>query len=123
MGGVELRLVLRVSQESDGSLSATVDSPDQGAMDLKVGAIELGDGGVTRFEMKTLSAMFEGTRDDGGATIVGDFTQAGTSLPLILRWRERASSGGRRNRKSPIRIGRRRSVTRTGLAAPRSPAR
>jgi len=88
---VELRLVLRVSQESDGSLSATVDSPDQGAMDLKVGAIELGDGGVTRFEMKTLSAMFEGTRDDVGATIVGDFTQAGTSLPLILRWRERAS--------------------------------
>jgi fermentation-respiration switch protein FrsA (DUF1100 family) len=91
VGGVELRLVLRVSKESDGSLNASVDSPDQGAMGLKVDSIELDDDGVTRFEMKTLSAKFEGTRDEVGNTIVGEFTQAGTTLPLVLGWQERAS--------------------------------
>jgi hypothetical protein len=59
LGGVELRLLLTVSEESDGSLNATVDSPDQGAMGLKVDLIELNDVGVLRFEMKTLSARFE----------------------------------------------------------------
>ena len=91
VGGVELRLVLRVSKESDGSLNASVDSPDQGAMGLEVDSIELDDDGVTRFEMKTLSAKFEGTRDEVGNTIVGEFTQAGTTLPLVLGWQERAS--------------------------------
>jgi hypothetical protein len=41
--------------------------------------------------MKTLSAKFEGTRDEVGNTIVGKFTQAGTTLPLVLGWQERAS--------------------------------
>src|ERR1035437_4995388 len=91
VGGVELRLLLRVSKESDGSLNASVDSPDQGAMGLKVDSIELDDDGVTRFEMKTLSAKFEGTRDEVGNTIVGELTQAGTTLPLVLGWQKRAS--------------------------------
>lgn len=81
VGGVELPLVLTVSEEGDGSLNATVDSPDQGAMGLKVDLIELNDDGVLRFEMKTLSAKFEGKRDELGKTIVGELTQAGTTLP------------------------------------------
>lgn len=76
VGGVELPLVLTVSEEGDGSLNATVDSPDQGAMGLKVDLIELNDDGVLRFEMKTLSAKFEGKRDELGKTIVGELTQA-----------------------------------------------
>ena len=38
-GGVKLRLVLKVSKAPDGSLSAKLDSPDQGAKDLPIDTI------------------------------------------------------------------------------------
>jgi hypothetical protein len=83
-GGVKLRLVLKVSKAADGSLTAKADSPDQGATDLPVDTISLKDG-VARFEMKRLLASYEGTLNKEASEIVGEFKQAGSSVPLTLK--------------------------------------
>ena len=87
LGGAELQLILRVGRAHDGTLAATLDSPNQGAVDLKVDSIDIDDDGL-RFEMAALAAAFEGTRDELGTTITGELTQAGTTLPFALRWQE-----------------------------------
>jgi len=94
VGSAELTLVLHVARAPDGAIAATVDSPNQNAVGLKVDAIDIDDDGM-RFEMAALAAVFEGTRDGPGTTITGVLTQAGTALPLVLRWRETARAVNR----------------------------
>ena len=84
VGDVKLRLVLKVSDGQNGQLQALMDSPDQNASDLEVDSITL-QNNVLRFEMKKLAITYEGTLNPAAAEIVGTFTQAGTSFPLIFR--------------------------------------
>src|SRR4030095_12309179 len=57
-GGTKLDLVLHVIKK-DGALSATLDSPDQGATGLAIDSISL-TGKSLKFEMKSLGASYEG---------------------------------------------------------------
>jgi hypothetical protein len=50
---------LFISPRKDSTLSATLDSPDQGATGLAVDSITL-NGKTLRFEMKSLAAEYEG---------------------------------------------------------------
>ncbi len=90
MSGAELKLILHVGRAPDGTLAASLDSPNQNAVGLKVDAIDIDDDGM-RFEMAGLAAAFEGTRDEPGTTITGKLNQAGTRVSLALRWQETAS--------------------------------
>ena len=83
-GGQKLRLVLKISQSPDGSLKATMDSLDQGAMDLTVDAIT-SKAGELHFEMKDLHAAYDGTISSDGSEATGTWTQGGNSLPLIFK--------------------------------------
>ena len=87
--GGTLKLVLRVLKAPDGALTAKLDSPDQGALDLPVDTITLVEGTV-RFEMKQFGATYEGTLSKDGAEISGKWTQGGTPLPLVLKRTEQA---------------------------------
>src|SRR5207302_341758 len=59
VGVAELRLVVHIANKPDGTLTGTLDSPDQGAKDLPIEAVTVKDKDV-RLEMKKLRASFEG---------------------------------------------------------------
>jgi pimeloyl-ACP methyl ester carboxylesterase len=96
--GLELRIVLHVVDAGEGGLRATFDSPDQGAKGLKVDTVVVGPETLT-FTMKALGVEFTGKRSADGNEAVGQFNQAGASLPLTLRKTDRASE--RRRPQTP----------------------
>ncbi|HEX7999484.1 MAG TPA: alpha/beta hydrolase [Pyrinomonadaceae bacterium] len=83
-GPTKLRLVLKISRATDGSLKASVDSPDQGALNLPVDTVAFKDRAL-RFEMKQLSAGYEGTLSRDRSEIVGTWRQGGNSIGLLFR--------------------------------------
>ncbi|HEX5603949.1 MAG TPA: alpha/beta hydrolase [Pyrinomonadaceae bacterium] len=82
-GGVKLDLILHVTQK-DGALSATLDSPDQGATGLPIDAISV-TGKSLKFEMKSLGASYEGIFSADGSQIEGEFSQGPQRLRLTFK--------------------------------------
>lgn len=82
-GGTKLDLVLHISRK-DGALSATLDSPDQGATGLLIDPISV-TGNSLRFEMKSLGASYEGVFSPDGSQIEGHFSQQAVRLPLTFK--------------------------------------
>lgn len=99
-GPVKMRLALKIGRAADGSLSATLDSIDQGAKDLAIDSIQL-DGQTLKFEMKRLQAGFQGAGSPDGQEFAGQWTQAGSSLPLVFRRTEKAPVLKRPQEPSP----------------------
>ena len=83
VGGVELRIVVHLTRTESG-LTATMDSPDQGATGLPVTSAKVDDGTLA-LELKNLGASYDGTWDAGKRAFVGEWQQGGASLPLTLR--------------------------------------
>ena len=83
-GAMKLKLVLKVSKEANGTLKATLDSPDQGATDLPTDSITLKDHSVL-LKMTTPEATYEGQLSSDGSEIAGQWNQSGQSFPLTLK--------------------------------------
>src|SRR5579872_4771156 len=83
-GAVKLRLALKVAKGADGTLSAKLDSLDQGSNDLPVSSIKQ-TGTAVRFELQVVGGSFEGTLSGDGSEISGTWKQGPGTLPLILR--------------------------------------
>ena len=98
-GAGTLRVVVHLSSTKDG-LTATMDSPDQGASGLPVSLVKR-DGSTFTLEMKALGARFDGTISKDLSTIEGTFSQGGGSLPLG----ESALDGGEVFRDDAIEFG------------------
>ena len=81
--GAKLDLILHIVRK-DGTLTATLDSPDQGATGLAVDSITV-SGKSLRFEMKSLGAEYEGVFSSDGSQIEGEFRQQGQNLALIFK--------------------------------------
>ncbi|HEY0458261.1 MAG TPA: alpha/beta fold hydrolase [Pyrinomonadaceae bacterium] len=84
VSGMKLRLVLKVSKTADGTLSAKLDSPDQGATDLPVDSVVQKDKTVS-FSAAKFGISYEGTLGEKGDEIAGTFKQGANSLPLVFR--------------------------------------
>ena len=85
IGPQKLRLELKISEESDKSLSAVLNSLDQpDSNNLHVDSISI-KAGQLHFEMRSLQIVYDGVSNRAGSEIVGTFKQGGTSLPLIFR--------------------------------------
>jgi pimeloyl-ACP methyl ester carboxylesterase len=82
-GGTKLALVLHISSK-EGALSATLDSPDQGATGLAIDSITL-TGKSLQFAMKALGATYEGVFSADGSQIDGQFSQQAVRLPLTFK--------------------------------------
>jgi pimeloyl-ACP methyl ester carboxylesterase len=82
-GVAKFDLVLHIVKK-DGTLSATLDSPDQGATGLAVDSMVL-NGKSLRFEMKSLGANYEGVFSSDGSRIEGEFRQQGQKFPLTFK--------------------------------------
>jgi hypothetical protein len=80
-GGMELRVVFHIEQEGD-SLTATMDSPDQGATGIPVEAVRMQDDTLT-LDVSSINGSYVGVMTDA-ETIEGTWRQSGQSFPLTL---------------------------------------
>jgi pimeloyl-ACP methyl ester carboxylesterase len=91
VGGAKLRLLLKISVNTDNSLHASLDSLDQGATDLRVDRVAQ-TGSSVRVEMKALDAVFEGKLNAEGTEIAGTWAQGGNAWPLVFKRVDKVSA-------------------------------
>ena len=84
VSGIEVRIVFNVKTDPNGTLIASLDSPDQGATGIVVDRVVFDAGKVT-FESTSIHGRFEGTMSEDGSNIEGKWTQSGISLPLTIK--------------------------------------
>lgn len=77
----QLPLVLHLDVDAKGALTATMDSPSQGANGLAGDNVKL-DGGSLSFDIPSVGGNYAGTINAGGKTISGTWSQQGHSTPL-----------------------------------------
>jgi len=82
--GTKIRIGVAITRQPDGTLTATMNSPDQGAFGLPLTDISFTDR-VLRFMLKVASGTFEGKLNDAGSEIAGTWQQALLVLPLTLK--------------------------------------
>jgi pimeloyl-ACP methyl ester carboxylesterase len=80
----ELRLAFKISKKPDGTLTATMDSLDQGAKDIPIQEVRFKDN-TLHLELKKINASFEGKMNQDGSEIAGLWKQSGLDLPLTLK--------------------------------------
>ncbi len=84
VGAIKLRLVFDLKKNPDSTWAATMDSPDQNALGLKIDTVTAEKNSVV-LELKRLGGVFEGKFSDDGKEIVGQWKQGGQSLRLTLK--------------------------------------
>ncbi len=83
VGGRRLRLTFHVSRRADGALTATLDSPDQGASGIPFDSLRA-SGDTLRATLLHGAATYLGVLDPASGWIRGTWTQSGLGLPLDL---------------------------------------
>jgi len=82
--GIELRIVFKISKNSDGTLTATLDVPDQGVKDMPVEEVIFKDS-VSHLEVKFSGGVYEGNVSEDFLIIEGEWKQSGQSFPLTVK--------------------------------------
>jgi hypothetical protein len=75
------RLLLKITTNSMGAASGTLDSPEFGLRQIPLSGISYKDGSV-RFEARGLTAFFEGASFNNSTSLTGQWHQANQVLPL-----------------------------------------
>jgi hypothetical protein len=83
VAGTKLRVVFKISVNTFGKLTALLDSPDQGIINIPVDKVVF-KGGNLRLEIKSIMGVFEGELKKEGL-IKGQWMQGGQSFPLVLK--------------------------------------
>lgn len=83
-GGSALRVVIHIVSGKEGALTATMDSPDQGATGIEVTNVTYA-GRDLHFEVPRIGGRFDGKADEELSKIAGDWKQGTASLPLTLK--------------------------------------
>lgn len=81
--GIDLRLIFNLKLNENDSLSATLDSPDQGAKNISLGRVILKEKKLT-IQAPALMGEYNGTMT-GDSTIDGTWTQQGASFTVNLK--------------------------------------
>jgi len=82
-GAIELRIIFNLSISVNDSLIATLDSPDQGAKNIKLGRVTLA-GETIKISAPALMGEYNGTIKSD-STMEGTWTQGGNSMLLNLK--------------------------------------
>lgn len=77
-----LSLKLHITAAPDGSLSGTLDSPNQGANGIPCSDFRI-DGRRLSFKVPAVNGTWTGTIENGGATLSGTWSQ-GAPMPLVF---------------------------------------
>ncbi|MFO7447966.1 MAG: alpha/beta fold hydrolase [Ignavibacteriaceae bacterium] len=83
ISGMPLRILFHITVNEEGKLSATIDSPDQGAKGIPVTNISFENGNI-KMEASSIAGLFEGKVNDDFTRIKGEWKQGGSSIPLAL---------------------------------------
>jgi len=78
------RIVVHISAAQDGSLSGTIDYPDQEISGILITAITYQEP-TLHFESGPSQSAYDGTMNKDNSEITGTWKQPGTSLNLILK--------------------------------------
>ncbi len=78
-----VRLVLHVERKDDGSLAGALDSPDQGAMGLRLDSLAFA-GDSLRCSLRAVGGGYVARMNASGDTLHGTWSQLGQSMPLVL---------------------------------------
>ena len=78
------RLLVHISSAQDGTLSGTIDYPDQGTSGILITAITYKEPSL-HFESNQVQGLFDGTMSKDKSEITGSWKEAGASLKLILK--------------------------------------
>ncbi len=81
--GMELLVVFNISLNSDQTLTATMDVPEQDAIGIPVDKVVL-DGKTLRLEVISVEGAFKGEFAEDGELIHGQWTQGGAVITLVL---------------------------------------
>lgn len=83
-GGGSLRAVFHVTQDKEGKLAGTMDSPDQGATGIVLSTITYKEPAV-HLEIEKFGASYDGTMNKDNSEIEGNWKQGGATLTLNLK--------------------------------------
>jgi hypothetical protein len=78
------RIVVHISAAQDGSLSGTIDYPDQDTSGIAITAITYKDP-VLHFESSPNLSVYDGTMNKDNSEITGTWKQGGSGLNLSLK--------------------------------------
>jgi hypothetical protein len=84
VNGNQLHLRFNFTKNADGSIKGTLDSLDQGANGLPIGAISR-TGDTVKLDLKTIGGSYEGTLNKDASSMTGTFTQGGGGMPLTVQ--------------------------------------
>jgi len=98
--GGELRIVFKISQKEDGTLTAAMDSPDQGASDIPVSNVTFNNDSL-RIESNLIRGVYNGHLQLDNLTIKGFWTQGGMTFPLDIKRVEEAPTLNRPQEPKP----------------------
>ncbi len=84
VSAIELRVVFNLSVKPDGSLTGTLDSPDQGTAGIPISRIGVENERVT-IEVKPIGGRYEGTLNGDRSEMSGKWAQGGASLDLVMK--------------------------------------
>jgi serine-type D-Ala-D-Ala carboxypeptidase/endopeptidase len=90
--GATLHLKLHIHAAADGSLSVTLDSPDQGAAGILCADFRV-DGTKLSFAVPAVRGTWSGTIENGGTTLTGTWNQG---TPMALTFTRDTFAGARR---------------------------
>ena len=88
---MQVRLVFKISKAADGSYTATMDSPDQGAHDFPVTSVTFTNPAV-RVELKQINGVFQGNLNRSATEMAGTWQQGGFKAALVLKRTDKPSS-------------------------------
>ena len=78
------RIVVHITASQDGSLSGTIDYPDQDISGILITAITYKEP-TLHFESSPIQASYDGTMNKDNSEITGNWKQGGATLNLILK--------------------------------------
>jgi hypothetical protein len=78
------RIVVHISADQDGSLSGTIDYPDQDTSGVLITAITYKEPNL-HFESSSTLNSYDGTMNKDNSQIAGTWKQAGSGLSLVLK--------------------------------------
>ena len=78
------RLLVHISAAQDGTLSGTIDYPDQDISGIPITAITYKEP-TLHFESNQIQGSYDGTMNKAKSEITGSWKQGGASLSLILK--------------------------------------
>jgi hypothetical protein len=82
-GGRQLRMVLTLANQPDGTALASVVSVDEGELDIPVAIVQKGS--AVTLDIRMTGATYAATLSPDGNELTGTFIQGPAQLPLVLR--------------------------------------